>query len=419
MRGILRIPDVTRVEVLKAGGQSLAVGELSDPSSGRSTAHSVELYHETGEKTYLGTLRVTASLARVDALLKSRIFLILGMNFAKTVIVSIFTLLLFERLVTRHLRNVAAFARALNLDRLDKPLTLTRRPQRKPADELDDVVQAVNAMLADLKVGKARHLQLEEQLRQQVLALQEADRQKDRILEMLAHELRNPLAPIRTGIELIYSEPNHYQLPQWLLSTLDRQSAHLQSIVDHLMLAVQSIYGKLPLSVQRVDLRSVVDEAIAESRERISAKRLQLQVAIDAGLFLWGDASLLRQAIVNLLDNAAKFTPAGGCVAVVAETCNEQIVLRVKDSGTGIEASRLRAVFEPFTQDEQPLARTAGGFGLGLAIVKGIVTQHSGTVEVASAGPGHGSEFILRFADNGMCHRDSAPSGLPLEEISR
>jgi PAS domain S-box-containing protein len=244
-------------------------------------------------------------------------------------------------------------------------------------------------------------------------ALKQANRRKDEFLAMLAHELRNPLAPIRSAIQLLHRlGPPEPQL-QLLRDIIDRQVQHLTRLVDDLLDASRITQGKVVLNQERLELRSVVGRALETSRPLIEARNHQLQLSLpQEPLWLEGDLVRLSQVVANLLNNAAKYTEQGGHIWLEAERAGAEIVLRVRDNGMGIPASLLPHVFDLFTQAERSLDRSEGGLGVGLALVRSLVELHGGCVEAFSAGPGQGSEFVvhLPILPEAIQREESAPA---------
>ena len=228
--------------------------------------------------------------------------------------------------------------------------------------------------------------------------LQEADRRKDDFLAMLAHELRNPLAPIRNAAQVLkLAGPHRPELMQ-VRDIIERQVAHLARLVDDLLDVSRISRGKILLRRERLDLAPLVRTAAEDQRPLLEGAGLKLLVeTTEAPLWVMGDPTRLVQMVGNLLNNAGKFTDAGGLVAVrlAAGADGRDAVLTVGDSGIGMEADILNRLFEPFHQADQSLERSRGGLGLGLALVKGLAELHGGGVRAASAGPGRGSEFTV------------------------
>jgi signal transduction histidine kinase len=229
--------------------------------------------------------------------------------------------------------------------------------------------------------------------------LAEADRRKDEFLAMLAHELRNPLAPIRNGLEILRLAGPDVQLQQEARDLVERQVRHLTRLVDDLLDVTRITRGKVRLQRQRLDLARLVRTTTEDRRPTLEQAGLRLELELpETPLWILGDPTRLAQVLSNLLDNASKFTDRGGAVRVRLERApGPQAVLAVQDTGIGLEATMLGRLFEPFAQDDRSLERTGGGLGLGLALVKGLALLHGGEVHAVSEGPGKGAEFRVRL----------------------
>lgn len=226
-------------------------------------------------------------------------------------------------------------------------------------------------------------------------SLRDADRRKDEFLALLAHELRNPLAPIRSGIDLLRINP----VPAAIDATcavMERQVEQLVKLVDDLMQVSRISKQKLQLRKATVELSAIVGTALDQVRPLLDKGGQNLSVELpDEPLFLHGDPVRLSQVVGNLLDNAAKYTPEGGRISLTAQRHGDNVSLTVRDDGLGIEPDKLRWIFQPFHQIEQ--GRAFRGLGLGLSLVQSLVEMHGGTVEARSEGTGKGSEFTIRL----------------------
>jgi len=237
-------------------------------------------------------------------------------------------------------------------------------------------------------------------------ALVEADRRKSEFLATLAHELRNPLAPIRNGLELLRlgeAKPElRTNLHANVRAMMERQVGHMVHLVNDLLDIARVSSGKVVLQAERLDLQSVVASAVETSLPLIEAAGHTLVLDLpDAPLQVEADAVRLSQVLSNLLSNAAKYTPQGGRITVAARLegkCDGgEVVIDVSDTGIGIAAESLPEVFEMFTQVARSIDRARGGLGIGLALVRHLVQLHGGSVGAASAGPGQGSRFTVRL----------------------
>ncbi|WP_242392421.1 hybrid sensor histidine kinase/response regulator [Anaeromyxobacter oryzisoli] len=238
----------------------------------------------------------------------------------------------------------------------------------------------------------------EERLREANERLREADRRKDEFLGVLSHELRNPLATIGTSVHLLErAAPDSPQAGR-AKEVLRRQTEHLARLVDDLLDVTRVTRGKIQLHRRHLDLRAVARRTCDDHRALFESRGIALRIDTTPGaVWIDADATRISQVIGNLLQNAAKFTPAGGSVSVHTGVAEGDAELRVRDDGVGMEPSEIDRMFQPFAQSERSLARTRGGLGLGLALVRGLVELHGGTVRAHSAGPGRGSEFVVRL----------------------
>jgi PAS domain S-box-containing protein len=223
-----------------------------------------------------------------------------------------------------------------------------------------------------------------------------ASRAKDEFLAMLGHELRNPLSPIVTALHLMtLRDPDALRHER---TVIERQVTHLQRLVDDLLDISRITRGKIQLSRERLELSEVVAKAVELASPLLEHGHHHLAVDVpERGLALHGDATRLAQVVSNLLNNAAKYTPPGGHIAIAAARTGARITLTVRDNGIGISAAMLPRVFELFAQERQSLDRSRGGLGLGLAIARSLVAAHDGTIAVASDGPDQGSVFTVEL----------------------
>lgn len=223
-----------------------------------------------------------------------------------------------------------------------------------------------------------------------------ASRAKDEFLAMLGHELRNPLAPIHTALQLMRLRGDGGAERE--RAVIERQVTHLTRLVDDLLDVARIARGKVDLKRERVELAEVVAKAIETVSPLLEQRTHALTVDVPRrGLAVDGDPVRLAQVVSNLLSNAAKYTDPGGNVSISAELCEGDVVLRVRDTGVGLSAELLPNVFELFVQGPQSLDRSQGGLGLGLTIVRSLVALHGGRVDASSEGPGRGSEFVVRL----------------------
>jgi signal transduction histidine kinase len=238
----------------------------------------------------------------------------------------------------------------------------------------------------------------EVELAKRIEELQEADRRKDEFLAMLAHELRNPLAPIGNAANLLRLPNCDPQTITWCGAVIGRQVAHLGRLVDDLLDVARVSRGKIGLQLASVSLSEAAAAAVETVRPLYTERHQKLTVLLpEQPIWLTADASRLTQIFVNLLNNASKYSPENSQVQLIAEPGLGQVVIRVKDNGAGIPREMLTKVFDLFTQSDRTLDRSQGGLGIGLTLVQRLVLLHGGTVEAQSEGLGRGSEFIVRL----------------------
>jgi signal transduction histidine kinase/ActR/RegA family two-component response regulator len=228
-----------------------------------------------------------------------------------------------------------------------------------------------------------------------------ADRRKDEFLAMLAHELRNPLAPIRAAVHILRELGPEEPRLEWARNVIDRQVNHLVRLVDDLLDVSRLVQGKIGLKKESVNLADVLEYALEASRPLIQEHRHDLVTCLPGEpLRVSGDPVRLTQIFQNLLNNASKYTPEGGRLRLEAYRENDKAVIRVRDTGAGMTPDLLPHVFELFTQAERSLDRSQGGLGIGLTLVKKLVELHGGEIEARSEGQGQGSEFIVNLPLN-------------------
>jgi PAS domain S-box-containing protein len=291
-------------------------------------------------------------------------------------------------LVERTLRGETTTGHEALLDgdrRID--LLVSAAPVAKPDGEiLGCVISFVD--ITDRKRAAEERIAL-------LAAAESANRSKDEFLAMLGHELRNPLAPIMTALDLMNMRPDETFRRE--RDIIERQVKHVVMLVGDLLDVSRIAQGKIDLDRGPVDLASVVERAIEAASPLVEERRHTVELDVPANLWVDGDEGRLRQVVSNLVTNAAKYTPRGGRIDIVAAQAHDTVVLRVRDTGAGIAPELLPNLFDLFVQGKRTLDRAQGGLGLGLAIVRSLVALHGGTVEARSAGLGHGSEFEVRL----------------------
>lgn len=256
------------------------------------------------------------------------------------------------------------------------------------------------ALLGYMKVMRdlTESKKLEEELKRSTKRLAENDRKKDEFLAMLAHELRNPLSPITTGLELLRLAEDKAAVLQQVHGTMDRQAKHLVTLVDDLLDVSRITRGKLKLKKRLVTVAEVVADAVEGSRPFIDRGAHALSVRVpEESITLNADPHRLVQVLSNLLTNAARYTPGNGRIELSVVREGDEVVLAVEDNGLGIPAERQDEIFEMFTQMDHSVEETEGGLGIGLTLVKSLVELHGGSVAVQSEGRGRGSIFKVRL----------------------
>jgi PAS domain S-box-containing protein len=264
---------------------------------------------------------------------------------------------------------------------------------------LRDIVYVVTnqAGMADRLRGVmfdvTRTKQLEADLQKRAEELSESDRRKDEFLAMLGHELRNPLAPIRTGLDILTASGIDHEAITIMRSQVDC----LVRLVDDLLDVSRITRGKIRLQKKDVDLASIARRAVEATAALAAERRHDVRVSAPSGVWVCGDAVRLAQVVTNLLNNAMKYTPAGGRIDVTVARDSGHASLSVRDNGIGIDPDGLARIFEPFIQCERARESFQGGLGIGLTLVRSLIELHGGTVSARSDGLGRGSEFVLRL----------------------
>jgi len=295
----------------------------------------------------------------------------------------------------------------------DKPCAVAALPLSAPTEEgapigalalwftrecdLDDEVRSFIVALADLAARAIDRARLLEQLRASLAASAVADRRKDEFLAMLGHELRNPLSPIVSAVELLARAGDRAAVREQTVDVIRRQVRQMIRLVDELLELSRIRHGLIELQLERVDLVAIARDALEAVRASAEAKSLALAARWpNEPVFVEADGGRLQQIVINLLTNAVRYTPEGGRVEIGVEAGDGCARLEVRDNGIGIEAEFLPRVFELFTQGTQGgTRRSGGGLGLGLALVKQLVVLHGGSVEARSEGSGRGAAFVV------------------------
>lgn len=348
-------------------------------------------------------------------------------------LLSILVSLWLHSIITRPVLSIARIAREV-VTRKD----FTRRAEKISDDEIGLLADAFNDMLheietrtevlettnnelereiAERKRAREEVLWLNEQLQRRIQELREKDRNKDDFLATLAHELRNPLAPIRTGLEIIRQVDEVKR--EKIYSILERQTHQLIRLVDDLMDVSRISRGKVTLQKKVVTLEDTLQVAIEATSDLMQQKQHDLQVHLPAEpVLLHGDPVRLTQVFLNLLSNAAHYTNAGGSITLTARRFDESLEVCVQDNGVGMAPDMLEKVFEAFIQVENPLDRTRSGLGIGLTLARALIEKHDGTIRAESAGLGEGTRFIVTLPVVAADSLTTQPtqSGEPLTE---
>jgi len=280
-------------------------------------------------------------------------------------------------------------------EQLAEANTALQAEKTRELRDLNESLQQANANLE--RANLALQAEVAERSRAEA-ALKEADRHKDEFLAMLAHELRNPLAPIRNAVHLMKLKAVEDRQLLLARDIIERQLIQLSRLVDDLLDVSRITRGKINLARQRVELKELIDRAVETVSPAIEGRGHTLEVEIpDRTLVIYGDPMRLTQALGNVLGNAAKYTDNGGRIVLRARRRQRDVEISVRDNGIGIVPEVLPCIFDLFTQLDQRRSRPQGGLGIGLALVRQLVDMHGGTVTASSDGPGKGSEFVIRL----------------------
>jgi PAS domain S-box-containing protein len=292
------------------------------------------------------------------------------------------------------------------LDKLRRGETLYDYPARIRCKDgaIRHVLMHSNALVEDGELVSTRcmtrdvtdRVRLEEELNRKLQELADLDRRKDEFLAMLGHELRNPLAPIMTSLELMRMHSHDIAQLARSRDMIARQVTLMTRLVDDLLDVSRITRGKIEMKKQLVSLDSIVDRALEMTRPLIDERRHHLTLNLpDEPVWLPGDSARLAQVLANLLHNAAKYTDAGGCISIAAREEGGRLALSVSDNGIGLEPELRDKIFDLFVQGANSIEMARGGMGLGLTLVRSLVQLHGGSVEAHSSGPGLGSEFVV------------------------
>jgi signal transduction histidine kinase len=298
-------------------------------------------------------------------------------------------------------------------ERLAEANTTLQAEKTRELETLNRVLQRANQELESAN----RSLQTEVAERARVeLALKEADRHKDEFLAMLAHELRNPLAPIHNAVQLMHRQSFTDPQLTWSRDVIGRQLSHLTRLVDDLLDVSRITRGKINLSKEVIELETLMARTVETVQPFFEERGHTLTVEVPKGILaVLGDPTRLVQALGNVLGNAAKYTQRGGHITLAAAQSGPEVVIRVRDNGIGIPAELIPMIFNLFTQLDRTSGLPQSGLGIGLALVQRLIEMHGGSVSAVSEGLGKGSEFLIRLP---LFIRESVESGQPLQQLS-
>ena len=297
--------------------------------------------------------------------------------------------------------------------RLAEANTTLQAEKTRELETLNRVLQRANQELE--AANRSAQTEIAERARIE-LALKEADRHKDEFLAMLAHELRNPLAPIHNAVQLMHRQSFTDPQLAWSRDVIGRQLAHLTRLVDDLLDVSRITRGKINLNKEVIELETLMTRTVETVQPLIEERGHTLTVDVPKGMLaVLGDPTRLVQAIGNVLSNAAKYTERGGRITLAAVESDTELVIRVRDNGIGIPADLMPMIFNLFTQLDRTSGPAQSGLGIGLALVQRLVEMHGGSVTARSDGLGHGSEFVIRLP---LFIRERIESGQPIQQLS-
>lgn len=314
--------------------------------------------------------------------------------------------------LTQDMRRLQFFSSKLIRDGLTP-----ERVSLEGSEEVAAVASSINQMLDRLSQQHETLLREDRKLKELTDALKLADKRKDEFLAMLAHELRNPLAPIMTGAETLKRLGADDERIARTGEVISQQAMHMTRIIDDLLDVSRVTRGLVTLQQENLDFAGVVAVAVEQIRPLIDLRHHHLNVCLPGGpLPIRGDKARLVQVVSNLLNNAAKYTPDGGLIELRLELQGQELVMSVSDNGAGISSDLMPEIFDLFTQGERTSDRRHGGLGLGLALVRSLLEQHGGRVSAFSQGPGQGSTFTVRLPCAATAQLP-AESPQPLKEL--
>ena len=350
------------------------------------------------DQEFLGSVFLRATYG-LDARLRDYMS-ILGLVLIGSLALALLLSAALQRAITRPILAVANVARQV-IERRDFSL----RVDKTTHDEVGHLVDAFNAMLAEvgrradaLEASNATLSRESAERREAEEALRLADRRKDEFLAMLAHELRNPLAPLCNSLEILKRCGTDTALAADARQMMERQLRQMVRLVDDLLDVSRITTGKLALQTERCELRDIVRNAVDTAKSLIEARRHTLTLDVpDEPVYVTADPTRLSQVFSNLLNNAANYTAPGGSIALRVAADAERVSVSVSDNGMGIAPEMLDIVFRMFAQADEALGRVHGGLGVGLTLARHVIDLHAGTIEARSGGIGRGSEFIVHL----------------------
>src|SRR6185312_11926592 len=374
----------------------------------------------------LGTIFLRASY-ELDARLRDYLG-ILGIVLVASLLLALLLSAALQRAITRPILAVTDVARQV-IERRDFSLRVTKTTH----DEIGVLVDAFNAMLAEvgrrseaLEASNAILSRETAERREAEEALRIANRRKDEFLAILAHELRNPLAPLRNALEILKRRGSDAPIEKDARAMMERQLRQMVRLVDDLLDVSRITTGKLALRTGVVVLQDVIRGAIDTAKPLIDQRQHAFIVDLpDEPLFVDADATRLSQVFSNLLNNAANYTDPGGRIELRASADEREVSVSIRDNGIGIARDMLAAVFRMFAQADASLERVQGGLGVGLTLAQHLVELHHGSIEARSEGIGHGSEFVVRLpcvaAQAAAATRATLPisDGTPAQRLAR
>ena len=403
-------PRIRAAAIYKPSGRLFASYGASDlfgsgfPRAGQADGYSIEgneivVYRrivEGGEP--LGTLFLRSSY-ELDARLRDYLG-ILGIVLIASLLLALLLSAALQRAITRPILAVTDVARQV-IERRDFSLRVAKTTH----DEVGVLVDAFNAMLAEvgrrseaLEASNAILSRETAERREAEEALRIANRRKDEFLAILAHELRNPLAPLRNALEILKRGGAESAIARGAREMMERQLRQMVRLVDDLLDVSRITTGKLALRTEIVVLQDVIRSAIDTAKPLLDQRQHALAVVLPAEpLQVDADATRLSQVFSNLLNNAANYTEPGGRIELRADAGDSEITVSIRDNGIGIAPDMLGAVFRMFAQADASLERAQGGLGVGLTLARHLIELHHGSIEAKSQGVGHGSEFLVRL----------------------